>query len=198
MSGVGAQAGQHRVDVVAATELGELGAERQIDCGVRPFVLEQLGARGDEPDRGRCGTAGRAEPDLTLALQSFAGVDGVVVGFWLGEAQVALLAGDLTGLAALAACVEHPDPGVGEWGGCFVGHVGPGHLRAEFRRCRIGRRRWCVAHRGLADVGRAAERDDPHHERHHPECDQQHDGGDDVAPTERATVSVEGGAFGDL
>ena len=65
--GVRAQAGQHRVDVVAVGQLGELGADGQVDGVVAALVLEQLGARRDQPHRRRGGAPGRAEPDLALA-----------------------------------------------------------------------------------------------------------------------------------
>ena len=124
LGGVGAQAGQHRVDVVAVGQFGELGADGQVDGVVAALVLEQLGARRDQPHRRGGGAPGRTEADLALALQPGVHVHGVVGRGRLGEPKVAQFAGHLGGLAALAAGVEHPDPGVGELGRGDVGHVG--------------------------------------------------------------------------
>ena len=57
--GLRPQAGQHGVDVVAAAQLGEVGADRQVDRVVGALVLIQLHARGDQPDRGRGRAPGR-------------------------------------------------------------------------------------------------------------------------------------------
>ena len=70
LGGIRAQAGQHRVDVVVVGQLGEVGADRQVDGVVAAVVLEQLGARRDQPYRGGGGPAGRTEADLALALSA--------------------------------------------------------------------------------------------------------------------------------
>ena len=57
-----------------------------------------------------------AEPDLALAGQPGVGIDRIVGGGRLGETQIAQRAGDVGGLTALAAGVEHADFGVGEFG----------------------------------------------------------------------------------
>jgi len=63
---------------------------------------------------------------------------------------------------------------------------------------RVGGRIRVVAHRGLVHIGRLVERDDPDDHRHHGEYGEQHDAGNETAPTEGPTVPVEGGAIGDL
>ena len=60
LGGVGAQARQYRVDVVAVGQFGELGADGQVDGVVGALVLEQLGARRDQPHRRCGGPPGRA------------------------------------------------------------------------------------------------------------------------------------------
>src|SRR5439155_1042551 len=69
LCGVGPQARQHRVDVVAVGQLAELGADGQVDGVIAALVLEQLGARRDQPHRGRGGAPRRTETDLALAFQ---------------------------------------------------------------------------------------------------------------------------------
>ncbi len=91
LGGVRPQAGQHGVDVVAVGQLGELGADRQVDGVVAALVLEQLGARRDQPDRRRGRAPGRAEADLALALQPVVRVHRVVGRCRIGEPEVAQL-----------------------------------------------------------------------------------------------------------
>lgn len=77
----------------------------------------------------------RTEADLALAVQPGAGIDRVVGGGRLGEAQILQCASDIGGLAAPAAGVEDVDFGVAQFGGCDIGHVRPRHLFTKVGRC---------------------------------------------------------------
>jgi len=83
-----------------------LGADGQVDGGVAALILEQLGARRDQPHR-RC----RRAPDgpnriWPLAFQPGVRIHGVVGRDRLGVTQVAQFACHLGGLAALAAALR--------------------------------------------------------------------------------------------
>src|SRR5882757_3059041 len=200
LGGVGAQAGQHRVDVVAVGQLAELGADGQVDGGVAALILKQLGARRDQPHRRGRRAPGRTEPDLALAFQPGVRIHGVVGRGRLGEPQVAQFAGHLGGLAALAAGVEDTDLGVYKLGRGDVGHVGAGHLLAELRRRggRIGGGWRRIAHRGLMDVDRLAECEDPDQHGDHREGDEQQGSRQELTQTKGATAFVERGSVCDL
>lgn len=88
MGGARAQAAQHRVNVVVVRQGGEVGAQDEVDGVVGPAVVEQFGARCDQPYRRRGRLSGGAESDLALAVQPGVGIDGVVCCGRLGESEV--------------------------------------------------------------------------------------------------------------
>ncbi len=198
--GLRPQARQHGLDVVAARQLGEVGADREVHGVVGTLVLKEFDTWGDEPDRRGGRAAAGAEPDLALARQPVVHVQRVVLGRRIGESEVSQLPGHLRGLTALAAGVEHPDLGVGQVGGADLGHGGTRHLLAQLRLGGVaggvvgGR----VARRRLGHVGRPVEGDHPDDQGHHGQHGEHHDAGHEIAPPERPTLLVEGRALCDL
>ena len=101
LGGIRAQAGQHRVDVVAVGQFGELGADGQVH-GVVASLVWNSSVQGATSQT----AAAAARPDGPNRIWPWhcqPGVDihGVVGRGGFGEAQVAQFAGHLGGLATL-------------------------------------------------------------------------------------------------
>ena len=151
----------------------------------------QLGAWRDQPECGGGGPTCRAEPDLALALQAGVLVDRVVRGSRRRVAEVAKGTGDLGGLAALPAGVEHADLGVGELGGGHLCHRRGHDLISERGLGGVRRGRWRVAGGDLVHVGGPIEGGHPYHQGDDGEHGHDDQTGHVVPPTERTAVFVE-------
>ncbi len=199
LGGVGPQAGQHRVDVVAVGQLGELGADGQVDGVVAALVLEQLGARRDQPDRRGGRAPGRAEPDLALARQPGVRVDGSLAAVgsakprsrsspatsaawppWpLALSTRILVSASLAGVTSVIVVRDTCSPSF--WAGS-----------SDRQPVAAG----CTP--PPLDVGRPVQGDHPDQQRHHRQGGEQQDCRQEVAATKRPTPLVERRAFCDL
>ena len=163
-----------------------------------PLVLVQLGARRDQPDRRGGGPPVGPKRIWPWHSSRVLGVDGSLAAVGWRESEVAQRAGHLGGLTALTAGVEHPDLGVGQFGGGDLGHRRRGDLLAELGLGRVGGLRVAGCRPRPRGRRRAIERDHPDDQRHDGERGEHDDAGHEVATAERATPFVEGRAFGDL